>query len=144
MGELAATLDHDGTTYAADMVYINKTMLGREDHGIFTAMLDVDLSGGSSTHLGGFTLDDVPPGSGQRRLGSAEGMEWIIRVIEAIVGEYGTWESLAGKRCLALYEPDVGKYSRAGHNCKGIASVDGKRVVVFDDIWRKETADATG
>jgi hypothetical protein len=133
MAVLAATLEHEGKTYDAAMCTIERTMLGREDHGVFMAQLYIDY-GGSGTALGGHALDDKPaerkPGS--RRLGTAYGMEYIIRLIEVVAGEYGSWENIKGRRVLALFDPEDN--SRDGYKCLGVADLDGKRVFLFSDL----------
>ncbi|OBK22523.1 hypothetical protein [Mycobacterium asiaticum] len=132
MSTLTATIEHNGITYNAEPVLITKTFLGREDHGFFTATLSVDLGSGAGTSLGGYALDDKPGPDG-RRQPTAGGLEWLIRTIE-VVG-VDSWEALRGRRCYALFEADTDRYSRAGFNCQGIASLDGKRVFLFAEVW---------
>ncbi|MCG7607178.1 hypothetical protein [Mycobacterium sp. CnD-18-1] len=136
MSEIETFLTHDGVKYAATIVTIESTSLGREDHGIWQAMLYVGW-GGCGTGVGGFALDgqpnrNVPPGD--KRTPTAYGLQWIIEATETVCGECGRWESLPGKQCFMLHDADSGPYDRAGFNCKGIASLDGKRVMVFDDV----------
>jgi hypothetical protein len=135
MSAVVATIEHQGVTYAAELVTIRRTELGREDHGIFTAGLHVEFGAGA-TMIGGHVLDDAPAERDpeHKRLATAYGFQWIIEMIAAVVGEYGKWEDVAGKRVFALYESDVAHYSRAGFNCKGIASLDGDRVMIFDQV----------
>jgi hypothetical protein len=135
MAEIESTLTHNGVTYAAAIVTIERTELGREDHGIFHTMLYVD-GGGWGTGIGGYVLDDKPEsldGKSPRR-GTAFGMQWIIETVETVVGEYGRWENLVGKRIFILHEVGTSKFSAAGVNCKGIASLDGKRVMIFSEV----------
>lgn len=134
MADIESTLTHDGVTYAATIVTIESTELGREDHGIWHAMLHVEGTG-----IGGYALDGKPE-PGERRPGTAFGMQWIIETVETVCGEYGRWENLVGKRCFMLHDPTEGQYNRAGFNCKGIASLDGKRVMIFDQVHGKANA----
>lgn len=132
MAEIESTLTHDGVVYAATIVTIERTELGREDHGIWHTMLHVNW-GGMGTGIGGYVLDSKPDGS-DRRGGTAYGMQWIIETVETVCGEYGRWEDLARQRCFMLHDATEGAYNRAGFNCKGIASLDGKRVMIFADV----------
>lgn len=132
MAEIESTLIHNDVTYAATIVTIERTELGREDHGIWHTMLHVAWDG-SGTGIGGYVLDDKPD-KDRKRPGTSFGMQWIIETVETVCGEYGRWENLKGTRCFMLHESAEGRYSRAGMNCKGIASLDGKRVMIFADV----------
>lgn len=138
MTQIDSTLTHDGVPYAATIVTIERTELGREDHGIFQASLRVHWGGGSGTAIGGYALDGKPNPDGplgkHARTPTAYGMQWIIETIATVLGEYGKWEDLVGKRMFMLHAPMTDTYSRAGHNCKGIASLDGERVMIFEEV----------
>ncbi|ASZ74595.1 hypothetical protein KHO57_gp020 [Mycobacterium phage Phabba] len=138
MAEIASTLTHDGVTYAANIVTIERTELGREDHGIWHSMLHVD-GGGWGTGVGGYVLDDKPVErtSGSPRLGTAFGMQWIIDTVTVVCGEYGKWEDMVGTRIFLLHEEGTSRFNAAGMNCKGIASLDGKRVMIFSEVADK-------
>jgi len=62
------------------------TMLGREDHGIFTFMIDLRYDGGSGQGAGGICLGD--------KVGSICG-PMIARILD-VVGVM-TWEELSGQ-----------------------------------------------
>jgi hypothetical protein len=129
-------LTHDGVAYAATIVTIGRTELGREDHGIWHTMLHVTWGGGG-TGIGGYILDGKPEDEGplgKKRTPTAFGMQWIIETVETVCGEYGKWEDLRGSRIFMLHEADTGTYDRAGMNCAGIASLDGKRVMIFAQV----------
>lgn len=72
---------------------IDATKLGVEDHGILTAMLQLNY-GGSCQGFGGWAFDQWDEKQ-QVRFGTAYGMEWIRRVLEAVGVE--SWEDLKGK-----------------------------------------------
>ncbi len=74
---------------------IRSTMLGVEDHGIFTFNLDLDY-GGSCQGFGGWTLDAPKKVAGEfvGRFGTAEGMQLIAAVLKAVGVE--SWEKLPG------------------------------------------------
>lgn len=84
---------------------VRSTSLGREDHGIFTAMLHIDF-GGSGQGVGGYPLD-APIDDGERsRIGTAAGMDWIVQVCR-VFGDC-EWEKIAGRTCLVLYPKNSG------------------------------------
>ena len=76
---------------------ITRTMLGVEDHGIFTFMLTLDY-GGTGQGAGGYSLDefvkDESAGRG-RRVGTAYGMDLIMAVLKVVGVE--KWEDLKGE-----------------------------------------------
>ena len=73
---------------------ITKTHLGLENHGIFSYMLSLDLSGGGSIGWGGYALDDFDKEL-KRRIGTAPGMELIMQIMAVVNVE--KWEDLRGK-----------------------------------------------
>ena len=88
---------------------IDSTMLGREDHGIMTCMLFVNY-GGACQGFGGYTLDGYDKGL-EKRVGSAYGMEFIIRVLETV--GVTRWEELPGKHLRV--KADHGKIHSIGN-----------------------------
>lgn len=73
---------------------INATMLGIEDHGIFTAYLTLDY-GGSGQSFGGWSLCTPQPNSKPvKRIGTAFGADFIMEVLR-VVG-VNSWEDLIG------------------------------------------------
>jgi hypothetical protein len=135
MADIESVLTHNGEDYAATIITIERTELGREDHGIWHTMLHVRW-GGAGTGIGGYVLDGKPESRepGSKRPGTAFGMQWIIETVETVCGEYGKWEDLRGARCFMLHDVAEGRYNRAGFNCKGLASLDGKRVMIFSEV----------
>ena len=91
---------------------IRGTTLGWEDHGIFTAFVDLDYDG-SGQSFGGYALDTwIGPRDGTgKRLGTSWGMDFVMRVCE-IVG-VKRWEDLPGKFVRA--DADFTKVYRIGH-----------------------------
>jgi hypothetical protein len=71
---------------------ITSTMLGVEDHGIFTFMLMLDF-GDSGQGYGGYALDSWSEPV-KRRIGTAFGCEAIMRVLAVL--EVASWEKLPG------------------------------------------------
>ena len=72
---------------------ITDTMLGREDHGIMTFMIYVDISESGSCGIGGWALDGYDRET-QSRVFSAKGAEVISKILD-VVG-VDTWEQLSG------------------------------------------------
>ena len=72
---------------------IQFTMLGREDHGIMTFMIYINM-GSSICGVGGYQLDEFNPAT-QTRVFRAESMEVISKILE-VVG-VNKWEDLPGK-----------------------------------------------
>ena len=86
---------------------VRSTFLGVEDHGILTAIIYLDYGGGGQG-AGLFTFDThnkpregtpYAPMYDSERVGSAFGMEWIRRVLEAFGVD--TWEELPGRTIFA-------------------------------------------
>lgn len=71
---------------------ITSTMLGREDHGIMTFMIFVELDGGSCG-IGGYAIDQYNAETKGREF-SPKGLEAISRILE-VVG-VDEWEKLKG------------------------------------------------
>jgi hypothetical protein len=82
---------------------IRKATLGWEDHGIFTCMLDLDY-GAIGQGAGGYALDEPVHVDGEfvGRVGTAYGMNWIIRLMRAV--GVNDWSELQGRTVLAVIE----------------------------------------
>jgi len=74
--------------------YIKSTSLGYEDGGIFSFRLCLDIQDGCGCCVGGYAMDGYSKLQ-DKRVGSAYGMDLIIRILE-VVG-VRTWEELKGK-----------------------------------------------
>lgn len=83
---------------------IKRTALGWEDHGIFTCVLHLDY-GGSSQSAGVYAMDEYDE-EARRRRGTAFGMDWIIRTMEA--AGVTEWSKIAGRTVIALSESHGG------------------------------------
>jgi len=91
---------------------IRRTMLGWEDHGIFTCMIDLDYDGGGQG-FGGYGLDrhNGERSAKSERLGTAYGLQFVMEICRVVGVE--KWEDLPGKyvRADAAHE----KVYRIGH-----------------------------
>jgi len=88
---------------------IEKTTLGKEDHGIMTAFLTLNY-GGSGQGFGGYSFDRYDKKQ-KRRIGSSYGCEFIMRVLK-VVG-VNNWEDLEGKHIRV--KADSGKVYAIGN-----------------------------
>lgn len=82
---------------------VKETYLGIEDHGLMTAVIDLDY-GGSIQGAGMYRLDCWHEET-QRSWGTAFGMEFIMRLLKA----FGVrrWEELKGRTVYALVEDSL-------------------------------------
>jgi len=76
-------LDRSGGIVKKDLAKIKSTFLGYEDHGIMTAMMQIDYEeSGNSQGIGGWTLNN------------AKGIQFIIHTLKTT--GVGCWEKLPG------------------------------------------------
>lgn len=93
---------------------IKDTMLGVEDHGILTAYVHLE-GDGWGVGFGGYAMDSWDQ-SKKRRLGTAFGTEYILRLLDVI--GVSKWEDLKGKYCRVETEGLGGGARRIGHITK--------------------------
>lgn len=108
---------------------INDTLLGYEDHGIFTFILHLDY-GGSGQGAGMYTLDSYDKVL-KRRVGKGYSLDLIMQILN-IVG-VRSWEELKGKHIRV--RADFGKVYAIGNLLK-------EEWLVFEDFfapYRKES-----
>jgi len=109
-----ATVECDGKEYEMHLATIGFTKLGKEDHGIFTWVIDLDF-GSSGQSAGAYALND-PALFGNH--------------IQQLCNFFGTgWENLKGKRVYALKE---------GYNgpVRGFMDEKQTKMVLFSD-WNE-------
>lgn len=119
MPTIELTVTHEGQIYAGEYAKIVSTFLGREDHGIFTAYLSLQMLG-SGVNIGGYSLDTYDEDL-NRRIGTAFGLDQVIRIIETVGAD--SWEKVAGSEVVLLTQDRF--------QSLGIASLDGKRIFLF-------------
>lgn len=117
-----ATVTVDGFIFEARPGTIRSTMLGYEDHGIMSFMLDIQ-GDAWGVGAGGFGLDTYDDEKGCRAPTVYTGA-----MIAAILGvmKVRSWEKLIGLRCHALFE---------GGMCRGIANADLSDALVFKTVF---------
>jgi hypothetical protein len=100
---------------------IRSTMLGPEDHGIFTAYIQIDFAIGTQG-FGGYGFDHwvgERASKKGKRVGHAYGAEFIRRLLEVL--EVASWEKLPGTPVRVKREGDSGwngKIVAVGHYMK--------------------------
>jgi hypothetical protein len=90
----------DDKVYTLTNAVIDGTMLGVEDHGIFTGYIYFTF-GGSAQGAGGRFLDTRNEDK-DRREGTAYGMQWIMDICKTV--GVSNWEDLKGKRVYILHD----------------------------------------
>ncbi len=118
--------------YTEQIAKIRSTHLGREDHGIFTAILDLDY-GGSGQGAGTYALDEYDEETHERH-GTAGGMDFIIGILDACGVD--SWEKVAGRTVLALREEG---YHGKVVGLKPLPTEGGKQFL-FADAFAEVTA----
>lgn len=93
---------------------ITGTMLGYEDHGIFTIGLSLECDGSGCVY-GGYALDEFDKEK-KARVGTAYGLESIIAVLKTL--EIEKWEKIPGTFVRIEHEGWGGKVVRIGHIMK--------------------------
>lgn len=73
---------------------VTSTMLGREDHGIFTFMIYIEFDNGNHSGFGGYALDEYDAKT-ETRIFKAKSMEVISKILKVVGAD--TWEDLPGK-----------------------------------------------
>lgn len=125
------TVEHNGTTYSGRIGRIQKTFLGKEDHGIFTASVGIAGPGwGQSIPTRGLGLGS----------NSGYGLDFIWQVTSTVGAP--SWEDLRSREVIALYEQ-----GRESVLIVGLAHIsDESKVLIFEDHaneWRaKESQQA--
>lgn len=103
---------------------ITSTMLGYEDHGIFTFMIHLNY-GGAGQGAGGYALDQYDK-KAEKRVGSKYGIDLIATIIKTVGVD--SWEQLKGKHIRV--KADFGKVYSIGN----IITDDW---VDFESFWRE-------
>ena len=93
---------------------IDGTHLGNEDHGIMTAYVYLDY-GGNYQGFGGYGLDTYEQ-KDKRRVGTAYGMEFVIRILKTV--GVSKWEDLVGKH--VRVDQEHGKVHGIGNIIKDV------------------------
>ena len=100
--------------------------LGWEDHGIFTCWLDLDY-GDSGQGAGLYALDEWDE-SQDRRVGTAQGLECIMRLMQ--VFNVNEWSEIEGRTCYA-----IATYTKV----LGLEPLptEGGKALMFDELWKE-------
>jgi len=140
MSDRKILIDHDGRQFTGEVMSVRSTRLGYNDHGVFTAVLNLDGSSNSAVSLSDYVLD-TPIRDGGKFLGrgaTAYGMDHILRVMKTV--GVSNWEDLVGEKLLVLHEGPGGWGSRP----VGIAHLtDENKIFIYQDhadAWREKVA----
>lgn len=107
------TVTHNGVEYEAEICVIERTTLGYEDHGIFTAEILVVGAGWGQT-------------AGCYALGGLSTHAFVAGVLDGL--GHRSWESLEGTGLLALR-------TSYGGRIEGLADLhDENKVVIFEEL----------
>lgn len=123
------TVQHNGETYYGQVARIKRTMLGLEDHGIFTAYLHVE-GDGWGVGVGGYCLDAPVKVDGKHshREGTGFGLDHIMMLARTVGSS--TWEGCEGKDVVVLYESE----HPWGSSAVGIAHIsDESKVMILKE-----------
>ncbi|GAA1051339.1 hypothetical protein [Arthrobacter russicus] len=115
-------IDHEDRAYRAEVMTIDRTTLGFEDHGIMTAYLHCS-AGSIGCTLGGYFI--------RNRFGA----DFLGTILETLKAH--TWEELKGKRIYVLFDGE----SPWGSQSIGLANIDTGDVLIFADFWEKAKAE---
>jgi hypothetical protein len=118
-----------GRTFEGEVMTVRSTMLGWEDHGIFTAMLDLE-SPSSGQSAGAYFLDDRREREDDA-VGTASGVDYLQRIMRVV--QVRSWEKVQGQQVIALRAEPYGSVVGIAN----IADDDDGRVFVFQD-WAEE------
>lgn len=105
---------------------ITSTFLGREEHGIFTFSIFVDIAGGSCCGIGNYALDYC--GENNKRVFRAKSAEAISQILD-VVG-VKSWEELKGKY---IRVKDEGW----GSTIKAIGNLMSEKWIDFDEFFNR-------
>ena len=106
-----ATINYNDVDYEIQLGTIDFTRLGREDHGIFTFLLDFKF-GGSGQGAGTYNLNDP---------------RYMGQLIQAVLDFFKcNWEDLTGKRAFVLRESHSGPI-------RGLMDEKQSKVLIFAD-----------
>ncbi|QTF70594.1 hypothetical protein [Arthrobacter woluwensis] len=136
-------IETGGKTYGGQIGVIRRTSLGYGDHGVFTADLAVEWSGGGVS-VGGLVLDTRThdaehEGRPITREGTAYGLDHLIWILRTVGVD--RWEQLVGKEVIVLFDGE----SAWGAQSVGIASTTNEYEVLIlkdhADMWRERAED---
>lgn len=129
MSGVKVKVEHHGVTYAGQIATIKSTMLGTEDHGLWTFYLNVQWPGGG-VGVGGYCLDisqKDADGKFVDRVGTAYGLDVLMRVCETVGVD--RWEQLPGQQVIVLFEGE----SYLGSQSLGIAGTTSGKVLILKE-----------
>ncbi len=82
-----------------ELCRIEDYAFGYEDHGILTFGLELHFNNSTYQHFGGYSLDSFDKDE-DRRIGTAAGLDYIIRVMQCF--DVRNLDQLKGKMCFGI------------------------------------------
>lgn len=134
MSARTITVEHNGKTYTGQIMTIESTSLGVEDHGIVTAYLHCKADG-VGIGVGGFCLDTPVRDADDKfvgREGTAFGLDHIMTLVNTVGA--GSWEQLKGREVIVLFKGS----SLWGSTAAGLTGLTNDRVMILAehaDAW---------
>jgi hypothetical protein len=117
---------------------VTSTFLGFEDHGIFTASIQVDY-GNCSQGIGGFVMSTVNENDPNRKaIAKPRAADFIIGILRAF-GVH-SWEQLKGRTVYALFEGDEMRLNAKPIGFENLPTEDGERFLFAD--WQRSVKEA--
>lgn len=94
---------------------VEDAFFGRQDHGILTIQLNLEMPDGVNQTFGGYALDKPyrNPNGETVRMGTAFGCQFAIRVLDVFAVPH--WGKLEGQFCRAKIDQASGKIISIGH-----------------------------
>lgn len=134
-------ITHNDVEYVGEIGVIRSTRLGYEDHGIFTAMIDLSFGGGSTGQGAGFMCLDRgykpdPDDYKTIRVGTAYGLDHIMQIMRTVGVE--NWEDLKGKQVIALRESRWGSIDGLAHTLNDNVLVFKEHAEQFKAQWGEQ------
>lgn len=111
------------------------TMLGWEDHGMFTGMVGLDF-GGTGQGFGLMILSTHDPDPKvDRQRGTRAGLEWVMGAVKAFGVE--KWEDIKGRPIIAVYEDEQHYWGSQPIGLEPLPTEGGKTFWVAE--WQKDS-----
>lgn len=120
--DIKLKIDDDGTEFIGEIAVIGSTELGPEsDYRYFVASLNLDLGGSRISYC---PIITSPPEEATDVTHSH-----IMGILKAV--GVRTWEELVGKRVMALFDAEKGRFSSP---VVGLCSLDGENIYLGEAL----------